>query len=774
MRNRYSYGMVKVARLTCLALTCSTALTLLLAETIGKVSVVTKVSDVDLQSIEQIVLGSIESVPGEAFEPAALVEDIRRLHQTGCFEVGITYQKKDMEDGQAEIVWFLTPKRRIRAIQFEGNDSIKTKRLESEVGQSVGDPIDRAQLARDRNAVLDRYRSAGYYGTKVAADTVDADDAHELTIVFRIEEAARVKLKGVQFTGNTVFTEADLRRTVLTRRPWWRYIFRWGNYFNEPQLEADKDLLRDAYADKGYLDFSVEKVETQYNKKDKWVTLVFHLQEGSPYTVSGVSIDGNSRFSAPELMELVGTAPRERFSSSRERADVHAVEGKYERLGYIDIRCYPVHTINSEQHTVNVEYRIREGQVAHIRDIYIVGNEITQDRVIRRELAIQPGDLGDYGKIRASKARLENLNYFDTVEITPVATEMEDLRDLRIELTEKRTGQFSLGAGFSSEDDVVGFIEVAENNFDLNRLFDWPPKGAGQRLRLRAQLGTERTDVIVSFTEPWFLQRKLRLDVEAFSRTRVEDEYDQEMIGMGTMLTKPLGKYWRQSFGLRAEHVRITDMESGVSDELLEEEDSYWANRFVLRLTRDSRDRYMFATRGSRLSLGAEIVTQALGSYSNYGRFNVEGTKYIPVFSDYILKVGAEVAVASKFSGDPIAIFDRYFAGGAYSIRGFERREVSPVDENEDPVGGKSMLLANVELIKPVRDFLLVSVFCDTGNVWAGAWDIDPTDINASVGIGLQFKMLPVRIEYGYPIMTEYDHLDDSNGELHFNIGYSF
>jgi outer membrane protein assembly factor BamA len=167
-------------------------------------------------------------------------------------------------------------------------------------------------------------------------------------------------------------------------------------------------------------------------------------------------------------------------------------------------------------------------------------------------------------------------------------------------------------------------------------------------------------------------------------------------------------------------------------------------------------------------------VTSALGSYSNYGRFNIEGTKFMPVFRDYILKLGGEVAVASHFSGDPIAIFDRYFAGGAYTIRGFERREVSPVDVNEDPVGGKSMFLANIELIKPIRDFMLVSVFCDTGNVWAGGSDIDPTEVNASIGIGLQFKVLPVRIEYGYPIITEYDHLDDSNGELHFNIGYSF
>jgi outer membrane protein assembly factor BamA len=182
----------------------------------------------------------------------------------------------------------------------------------------------------------------------------------------------------------------------------------------------------------------------------------------------------------------------------------------------------------------------------------------------------------------------------------------------------------------------------------------------------------------------------------------------------------------------------------------------------------------MFASRGSKLTLSAEIITQALGSYSNYGRFNLSGTKFIPVFREYILKLGGEVAVATKFSGDSIKIFDRYFAGGASSIRGFDRHDVSPVDENDDSIGGKSMLLANMELIKPIRDFMLISVFCDSGNVWSGAWDVDPTDMSVSIGIGLQFKILPVRIEYGIPIVTQEDHLDGNGGKLHFNIGYTF
>jgi outer membrane protein insertion porin family len=328
MNKRYPHGAATVARILMVTLACA-VWPLLKAETIGKVSIVTKVSNVDLQSIEQIVLGNIKSVPGRPFDPAALVDDIHRLHETGVFEVGVTYQKKSLPDGKAEIIWFLTPKRRIREIRFDGNHSIRTKRLLAEVGQAVGEPLDRVQLAKDRNAILDRYRSAGYYGTKVTVEVIDADDAHECTIVFHIKEAPRVQLKKVLFQGNTAYETRTLRRRIFTKRPWWRYIFRWSNYFNREMLDADKDILRDMYAEKGYLDFKVEKIETQYDKKKKWVTVIFHLHEGPVYTVSAVDLQGNQRFGAEELLKLIRMQPKHVYSSTTEQADLKTIRGKY-------------------------------------------------------------------------------------------------------------------------------------------------------------------------------------------------------------------------------------------------------------------------------------------------------------------------------------------------------------------------------------------------------------------------------------------------------------
>ena len=547
---------------------------------------------------------------------------------------------------------------------------------------------------------------------------------------------------------------------------------------------VDKDLLRDLYLTKGYLDFAVANVQSDLSPNGRWVTLTFQLQEGLPYTVSAVAVEvEGDRFGKDELQALVKAKGGDVYSSTTEKADMEALRGKYEPLGYLDLRCVPNLDRNVGDHTVAVTYRIREGNPSRIRDINIVGNEVTQDRVIRRELAIQPGDLGDASKIRTSKDRLSQLNYFETVEISPVATEREDLRDLRIQLSEKHTGTFSMGAGFSTEDSVVGYVELAENNFDLNRLFgEWPPKGAGQRLRLRTSLGTETSDFRVDFTEPWFLERRLRLNTELFDSSRSYDEYDQNDIGLGVTLTQPLRTFWRQSYGVLFDHVKLDDFDSpphypGTHTDdttLMDEEGTYWGNRLTYGLTRDTRDNFMFPRKGSRLSMNSEFVTSLLGSYSNVVRVDTRAAKFVPVFKQSVLRMNAEYAVAGKVSGDDVAIFDRYFAGGANSIRGFDYREVGPVDSGENPIGGKSRLLGNVELARELGDFMYIYTFSDVGNVWEDTLEMDPSELNASVGVGMQLKVLPVRLEYGYQILTDWDHLEGGHGRVHFNIGLSF
>lgn len=762
------------------------------AERIARIRIESPSPNVDPAALEEVVLGRIVSKPGTVYNMRRVSQDIEELMRSGSFE-DVNVRKESLAGGEVELVFVVMPKRMVRNFLPQGNQHFKDRRIRSLLTHSSGMPLDEGLLSRDLAEIVRRYQAAGYFRATVAFAVEPVAGTDDVNVVIQVDEGPRAKLKRVEFQGNTVFSDGKLRRTVRTRRAWWRYLFRWGNYYNRDLAVVDKDRLRQAYTEEGYLDFAVPEVDETFSANGKWVTLTYRLDEGGQYTVASVGLDGNERFSTEELMALVKTQPGDVYRTSAEERDTEALQRQYEPLGYLDLRCFPVHDRDPQTRTVAVRHQIREGQPSHIRDILIVGNTVTKDRVIRRELAIHPGDPGDAGLVRQSEARLKNLNYFDKVEIVPLVTEQHDLRDLRISLAEKRTGQLMVGGTFSSEDSIMGVIEVTQSNFDWR---NWPTfRGGGQRMRLRAQLGTEYTNFQISFTEPWWLDRQLRLDLDAFHTTRYEDEFDQTDTGLGMSVTRAWLANWRQTFGLRVRHVKLGGFSSKLygdplspdpilaadSDLLTDmlENEKVFANRLVYSMARDTRDRpgILFPTSGSRIEFGGELVTRALGSYSDYYILNAEGTKYIPIFKTSVLKLRALVGVADEISGDDIGVFDRFFAGGIGTIRGFRRRDVGPVDDarRENPMGGRTMAVGTIEVIRPLASWAQTSVFSDFGNVWTDSYDCGD-GINLSLGVSLQLQLPigPITLAYGVPVVTDQAHLDGSSGRLHFSIGTFF
>lgn len=746
----------------------------------------------DTDALKQVITQTVAMHVGDEYDVQTLADDVKALMKTGKF-TNIRPKITKGADGKMVITYIVSTKPIVRKIVFQGVTQLKEGFLRKEIKQGIGTPLDEKALAESRSGILDKYRNAGYFGTEIHTVQESLGEGN-VQIVIVVKEEVRHKLKGVYFEGNTVFEQGELRSEIQTQRQWWRYIFRLGNYFNKEMLPLDKDKLQKLYFEKGYLDFAVKEIRIEeLEDEPKWARVVFVLDEGRPYTVRSVEVTGAEKYSNDALLKKVQTKAGDVYDSSREDADKYLLRADYEKDGYIDLQVWPTHEKNEADHSVAVVYHVSEGKPARIRNIMIAGNEQTQDRVIRRELAIGPGDKGDQNLIRISRSRLMNLGYFDSVEILPVTTDEPDMRDLRIELKERSTGMLSMGAGFSTEDSAIVFAEFTETNFDLMRLFDWPPKGAGQRLRSRIQLGNDSSNFLLSLTEPWFLDRRLELQTEFFYRTRFEDEYDQRSYGAGQMLSWPVEfripgfehvENWRLGVGYRFEHFKISNVDYHDPDTAMEEGDfvrghilydercSEWANRFILRASRDTRDAYRFPKSGSIFTLNTEFVTKALGSYEDYVRMDVGFTQYAPLVRDLILKLNVEYSTG--FGADDIGIFDRYFAGGIGTIRGFKRRDVSPRDCYDDPLGGRSYFAGTVEILKPVRDFMFASVFVDCGNVWWDESEIDLGDLNYSVGVGIQFKSLPVALYYGYPISTTYDHLKNRSGRLHFNIGLSY
>lgn len=780
------------------------AVSLAAADLVSRIQVISLSGEANQAALEQVVFSTIGTKAGQELSLPQLSKDVTALIKTPGIQNAQT-RVDTLEDGTRQVVFLIALRQRLQEIAFRGRNVIAEKKLRVLVKSKIGEPLSERQIAADRKAIIDKYEKVGYRGTAVTHEIEPLGDGDGARLTFVIVEQPRHKLKGVAFEGNTVFTDAELQDAILTKRAWWRYIFRVGNWYNEQLQAADKSRIVSLYGTKGYLDAQVTRVELRAEENPLWVTPVYYISEGTCYHLRNVTIAGNEKFSSDDLLgrRLLNTGMP--YDTAMAERDLDAMKAPYQNLGYLDLDFRSTLSKDTENSAVDLVYQITEGSPSRINQILISGNTYTADRVIRRELTILEDDLADARKIRQSKNRLENLGYFSNVEILPKTTENPDRRDLSVQVEEKPTGSISVGAAFSTEDSVMGFLELSETNFSLQKLLKLEkPKGDGQRMRAYVGVGSDTSAVNISLTEPSIFDSPFELTNEFFLNTRFEDDYDERHIGYGVTLAWPVAfqlpfipehtEYWRLAMGLRLEHIRISNLDK--EEKFDPKDDSTWpdawdypegrlyalkadeggefTNRIILSLSRDTRNHFIFPNRGSRLDLDLEYVTRALGSYADYIKFHAGAELYLPVFEDIFLRLAANADTVEHISGDDVKVFDRYFAGGFGTIRGFKRHYVSPVNVNENSIGGSTMLVGTAEFIKPIKNFMFFKVFCDVGNVWWDSFDADFGDLNASIGVGIQFRALPIRLDYGYPIVTQNKHLDGASGRFHFSITTSF
>ncbi len=713
---------------------------------------------------------------GDEFTPEQLSLDIKTLYLTKQFD-DIEAKVEPAAAGKVNILLNVKPRARVSSVIFHGNDMISSSRLQQTLTQKTGEPLDEKLLTDDLQELYDLYHKKGYNDTVINQQVIKNEESNDTEILYNIDEKARYKTKEIEIIGNTVFSDRQLQKLMKTDVSFWGRIFPVG-FFNETELKNDLDKIKQIYWNSGYLDFKIDNIERNFNSEANKIYLAIYVLEGLQYYVGETRLSGNLEFNTDTLESLLSLKSNEIFKIDYERRDIEIITDKYNQVGYLDCYVYADRIIDSKNKNVTINFIINEGKSSSIRDINISGNKVTKDYVIRRELKIYPGDLSDSRKINSSKSSLLNLGYFNKVDIIPVSTDDPEQKDLNIKVNEKLTGQLLFGAGFSSTDSILGTIEIAQSNFDIK---NYPTfKGGGQRFRLRAKLGSSRRDFVLSFTEPWLNDKPLRLDYELWRReTSSNRNYDQDSSGTSVNITRKLKKrFWRQSFGYRLEDIDINDIDLDFSNEFLrKEEGSELVSALTLGFIRDRRDRVILTSSGSRLSIRTELQSEVIGSYTNLYKLIATGDKYIPIFKQTVLKLSGEIAQAVRVSGNQIRIFDRYFAGGANSIRGFKERDAGPVDSaNGEPVGGRSMMLASAEMTGPIyEETIFWSLFVDSGSVWekSAGWNFSELNVGLGAGLRLFLPIGAIQLDYGWPVVREFDHLRNG-GRFHFNLGYNF
>ncbi len=652
-------------------------------------------------------------------------------------------------------------------------------KLSKKLTTKIGEPLDDHKLFIDALEIKKLYQKSGYPQTKVEAVPHPDERGGRATVTFEVTESPKIKIADVYFEGAYAFPQRKLRKVIKTRRHW---MFSWltgSGVLKDEQLEEDRDRLAEFYRDAGYIDFELKDV--RYLKQTpRKVVVDFVLSEGGRYRVGAIDFKGVSILSTNQILSKLKMPVGSIFTPKALQKDVETIQDLYGAKGYIgdrDADHVPViahRNANTQTGTMDLVYELEEGQKSIIEKIEIKGNTKTKDRVIRRELAVSPGETFDMVKVKRSKQRLEGLRYFDRVEMQPA-----DRKNLVVSVNEMNTGNFSIGAGYSSIDSILGFVEITQGNFDLFN----PPwfQGGGQKLRLRMQFGAQREDYELTFIEPWFLGKKLQFSTDLYHRdlrfVSLNDLYNLRRTGARLGLSRALGSdFLIGGVSYTIENVSIYDVATNASPAIQQEAGTRLVSKVGASIAFDTRNSTLLPNKGQRTELRSEVAGGPLGGDTDFYKFELGSAWYFRGFTtNQVLEVGARAGIVNNYGDSPrVPLFDRWFLGGIDSLRGYRYRQVGPRDDTGEPLGGDTYWFGSAEYSIPIVEFLRFAVFYDIGMVYPDAYQWNLGHYNDNYGFGLRLnipRLGPLRLDYGIPITSDVENR--SSGRFQFSVGYT-
>jgi outer membrane protein insertion porin family len=783
---------------------------------------------------EELVRANIHVKVGDPYVRASADDDVRNLYETGYFfDIQVTAK---LGDGGIILTYMLQGKLKLTNIKFEGNTRFSNAKLLKKVTSKIGEPLDERKLFSDTLEIQKMYEKSGQPHTTVKYVLNNFDEnAGRSGVTFEIKESAKIRIVEVDFPGATSFTQRKLRKVVKTRKHW---MFSWltsSGTFKQDQFEDDQEKLADFYRNEGYIDFELVTTNFTY-PTPRTMKVQFVVSEGKQYRVGSVTFKGTNTLWTPQ--EIAAGLKRQHglnrsktkigengleadvgmvFKPEALEHDIRAVEDLYGAKGYIDVkehtRNLDIKRIpNTESGQMDLEYTINSGQKSYIHKIEIRGNSKTKDRVIRRELLVSPGEVFDMVRVERTKERLEGMGFFERVdtraELDPTLEPWR--KDLIVSVDEKSTGQFSFGAGFNTVEGLEGFAQVEQSNFDIFN----PPyfTGGGQKFRLRVSLGTELQNYELAFTEPWFLNRKLRLDIDLYhtvaSYVSLNNLYDQANTGARFGLTRALGSdFLIGGVNYSIEGWDIFNVSSNAPNTILRQQGHSLYNRFGASLAYDTRNNTALPNKGQFTQLLGSLV---VGSQT-YWKSEIGSSWYFKGFAPgHVLELVGHFRLAERIGSQDLPFFDRYYLGGQYDLRGYDYRAVGPREVTQDggayePIGGDTSWFSSAEYSIPIGiPRLRFAVFYDIGNVSARPFSFTGSEVigntrenpippppfstpgifghfpagntgtysdNYGIGLRLDLPIGPLRLDYGIPI--HHDPFTSSSGKFQFGVGFA-
>jgi outer membrane protein insertion porin family len=733
---------------------------------------------------EEVLRNQMTTKAGTAYRAEDLDKDITALYESGLVD-DVRFLAEPAGDKGVKLVAEVTTRPLRGGVGFIGNTIFSDQKLAKETKLKSSGVMSDAEILEARRNLEKYYQGHGYPDVTIS-HRIQATSREGLSdLIFVIDEGTKNEIRKISFEGVTAFTKPELLKEMKTKEKGWLSWLTKSGRFESDQLDTDLDAILDYYRSKGYLRASSPGFRRE-PVKDGRVDLIIPINEGDKYTVAGIGFSKMTVFKSEELYPGLTLNTNDAYSSKKMRADITMIRSYYGSRGYADASVSP-DIQDAGPNRVTIIYRVSEGSRYKVGRVNIAGNTKTKDKVIRREIPLQPGDMFNTVELEATKARLEGLQYFNEVQASGTPGS-QGYRDVNVLVDERSTGTIGVGLGFSSIDSIVGFLTLEQSNFDLFN--PWNFTGGGQRFAMNLRLGSERSEFSVSLVEPWFLDRQLSLGTELFYKqsTYFSDYYEQTNAGASVYLRKPLtAKSWIKG-EYRLENVKI-DSEvrdgeydpdnDGVSNSELSEENiggDFLRSALGLNYVFDNRDSNVLPRNGHKIDLG--LTYAGVGGDVNTLTFSAQGQKYWNLKWDSILSLTGELAFVDSFN-DEVPIFERMFLGGGRTLRGFEFRDIGPRDTGytDEVYGGNSLGYISAEYTVPIIETVRAAVFMDSGFVNEGSWDPSPGDLYTDVGIGIRLKLpispLPLALDYAFPISSP-DEEADKGGQFNFSLQSQF
>jgi outer membrane protein insertion porin family len=708
------------------------------------------------------ILRAVTSQPGDIMDPEQLSTDLAQVYKMGYFD-DVVITKKELDQG-VEIIFSIKEKPSVRNIKFSQNRVYKDDELFGAVDTSTGSILNLYKINEDVEKIKRLYTEKNYHNCTVHYEIKSLEN-NQADIVFVVDEGDKIKIESITFEGNTYFNDKKIKKTIQSReKGFWSFITTSGEL---DQTELDNDVIRieSLYKNNGFIDVKVSDPKVEMGEES--ISIAFRIAEGNQYKTGEVDITGDILTTREELLEKMQSKKTDLYNRELIRKDLLALSDFYANQGYANVNVSPLIQKDETTNQVNITFKIEQGELVYFNRIIITGNTKTRDKVIRRELAVKEQGRYSMSGIQRSYRNLGVIDYFQNIDINPVRTDIPDQRDLEVKVTEKATGNFAFGGGFSTADGPFGQVSLEERN-----LF-----GRGQNLKMLARMSGETALYDLGFTEPWIFDKPISAGINIYKFEKEYEYYERNSIGMTLRSSyRQLWDYTAIGIEYNIEDFEVEQVQTAFTNVT---EGDFFTSSIKPYISYDSRNHYFLPTKGVFSKFSVQYAGEFLGGDIDYTRYIAESGFWIPLFWKFTGGFHVEGGyLDDRTKGDIDLDWERFYLGGINSVRGFDKYDISTQDKG-DPIlrGGEKYLQFNLELIFPIQEDMGVAgvLFYDRGDVYRLSEDIDLTDQFSTVGFELRWNspMGPIRLAYGIVVEGK-DVMDTGDGQFDFSIGAFF